>query len=61
MIYKTAKLSPRCSLAMIDARQNIPWVQFDYNFHVPNHTLGDVNIGYGLAVTLVQEHTASFL
>ena len=31
--------------------QTISWVQFDYDLHMPNYTLGNINIRYGLAVT----------
>ena len=33
------------SLAMINECQIIPWVQFGYDLRMPNHTLGNVNIG----------------
>ena len=39
------------SLAMIYIRQTVPQVQFGYNLRTPNHTLGNVNIGHGPAVT----------
>ena len=31
--------------------QSLPSVYFAYNLQMPNHTLGNVNIGYGLAAT----------
>ena len=40
------------SLATIYIFQSIPMVQFGYDLHVPNHTLGHVNIGYGLVATI---------
>ena len=42
---------PGYSLATIYICQTIPWVHFGYSLHMPNHALGNVNIGYGLAVT----------
>ena len=39
------------SLGMINICQIIPWIQFDYNLRMPNHTLENENIGYGFAVT----------
>ena len=48
MVYKL--YSGYC-LATINVYQTIPWVQFAYDLYSPNHTPGNVNIGYGLVVT----------
>lgn len=38
---------------MINICQTIPWAQLGDDLRLPNHNLGNVNIGYGLAVTAV--------
>ena len=39
------------SLTVIYKHQTTPWVQFGYDLHMLNYGLGNLNIGYGLAVT----------
>ena len=52
LAYKTTvNLYSGYSLTTICVSQNIPWMQFDYNLHVPNCTQGHMSIGYGLAAT----------
>ena len=58
MVWHTqiiTKLYPVYSLPTIYKCQTIPWVQFGYDLRTSNHTLGNVNIGYGLAVTPVKQ------
>ena len=49
-----------CGLAVNNVCQIIPWVQFSYDLRTPNDTLGNVNIGYGLAYIFSAAHFPIF-